>query len=87
MHQMIIREWTDPEDSMHPGLDGTARRLGSAPLTGDSCGDETRQDPTTTEPEGHHVDEREPIQEAAARGSSIDAENDTGGLHTRHTGL
>jgi len=29
---MFIREWTDPEDSMHPGLDGTARRLDSAPL-------------------------------------------------------
>jgi hypothetical protein len=32
---MIIPEWTDPENSMHPGLDRSAQRLGRTPETGD----------------------------------------------------
>jgi hypothetical protein len=31
MRSMIIREWTDPENSMHPGLDRMAQRVGMTP--------------------------------------------------------
>jgi hypothetical protein len=34
MRAVFIREWTDPENSMHPGLDWKARRLDPGSLAG-----------------------------------------------------
>jgi hypothetical protein len=49
----IIREWTDPENSMDPGLTGRRDASAGSRLIGDLCVGETPpSSPTTTEPSG-----------------------------------
>jgi hypothetical protein len=49
----IIREWTDPENSMDPGLTGRSDASAGSRLTGDLGVRETPpSSPTTTEPSG-----------------------------------